>query len=395
MSNRIVLISDDVNFFDFIKNKLELRKSDELFTFGFEDVPEKMDLLQTSVIIVNSEQAGQKTIEFLKLFNSCTPIIVIAYNEDDSFKKKCYRAGMFDFITLLTPDAEFRARMLPALNIASVLTKNQQYRSLLVKNKILNKNSEIFTDYKNILNNILSDIKENNISAVFAIISPKEKDKYLINPSVIETFLINNIRKTDIIINYMPNKYFLILYNTDLASAKKHWKKIIKDRKHDLYAGFVQIENHSESNLISCAINELNLAFSGKTAETINEKEKNDTVNTNFKIRRRTSEHKFNVMVTPIFYRLQQKYSNRFTGVKLAQSCSNDRGTFSVTGKHFNTTFKITNPGFSKINIVITLKKDAEKIESKRFSFESNEFDETLLEDLMEQFISEAKYYAS
>ena len=80
---------------------------------------------------------GPLFIDLLNIFNHCTPIIVTAYNNDDGFKKKCYRAGMLDFIPLLTSDAEFRARMLPALNLLSVLDKNKQYRSLLVKNKII------------------------------------------------------------------------------------------------------------------------------------------------------------------------------------------------------------------------------------------------------------------
>ena len=36
MQSRIVLISDDVDFFEYISPKLNLRKSDELFKFGFD-----------------------------------------------------------------------------------------------------------------------------------------------------------------------------------------------------------------------------------------------------------------------------------------------------------------------------------------------------------------------
>ena len=56
MAGRIVLISDDSNFFEYIRQKLEARKSDELFTFSFDNVPEKLQLIDTSVLIVNSEK---------------------------------------------------------------------------------------------------------------------------------------------------------------------------------------------------------------------------------------------------------------------------------------------------------------------------------------------------
>ena len=46
---RIVLISDDSDFFEYISPKLILRKSDELFRFSFDEVLEKLHLL--SVVI--------------------------------------------------------------------------------------------------------------------------------------------------------------------------------------------------------------------------------------------------------------------------------------------------------------------------------------------------------
>ena len=120
MTSKIVLISDDADFFDYIKAKLELRKSDELFTFGFDEIPDKLHLLTTSVIIINSENSQEKTLELLSLLKD-TPCIVSAYNEDDVFKRKCYREGIFDFITPLTSDSDFRAKMIPALNSVSIL----------------------------------------------------------------------------------------------------------------------------------------------------------------------------------------------------------------------------------------------------------------------------------
>ena len=39
MASKIILISDDSNFFDYIKPKLELRKSDELFMYNFDSIP--------------------------------------------------------------------------------------------------------------------------------------------------------------------------------------------------------------------------------------------------------------------------------------------------------------------------------------------------------------------
>ena len=394
MSSRIVLISDDSDFFDFIKLKLELRKSDKLQTLTFDDVPEKMDSLQTSVLIVNSENRSQKTIDLLKIFNYMTPIIVMAYNDDEAFKKKCYRAGTFDFILFLTSDAEFRARMLPALNLVSILKKNNYYRKLLVKNKILSKNNEVYVKYEETIDSILAELKETSVPSVFAAISPKERDKYLINPNSVETFLINNIRKNDILMKFAHNKYYLIMFNTDLISAEKHWNKIIKNYSGNLYAGFVNITNQTRRQLISSALFKLNEAFNSEIIDTEAEMVSADnTACKNFKLYRKEREQRYNKLVTPVFYRLQQKYMNRLVGVKIEQDFDKNKGSFNITGKHFRANFNISSPGFSKVNIDIIIKKDNEESDSKRFSFDTDEFDENLLEDLLEQFISETKNY--
>ena len=396
MSNRIVLISDDINFFDFIKLKLELRNSDSLFTLCFDEVPEKLDFLKESLLIVNSEGSKQKTIDLLKIFNYTTPIIVTAYNDDDIFKRKCYRSGMLDYIPLLTSDSEFRARMLPALSLLSLLEKNKQYRQILVKNNIISKNNDVYVNYEHIIDNTLSDLKNNHLKAVFAAIAPDERNKYLINPSVIEILLLNNIRKNDILMKYMHNKYFLIMLNTDLVSAKKHWNKIIKNFHNKIYAGFVDMNGLTRQQLINNALSNLNEAYAGNTGIICNinaEENQSSESYTNFKMLRKSLAQKLELLVTPVFYRVQQKYLNRLTGVKIEQYFSNGQGIFNIVGKHFYAKFNITSPGFTKINIDITVKKEPENPELKRITFNPNELDSNLLEDLLEQFIAETKSY--
>ena len=95
MTSKIVLISEDTDFFDFIITKLELRKTDELFSFSFDKILNNLHHISTALVIVNSEGARDKTLEILKLLPK-TPVIVCAYNSDvDNYRKQCYRAGAF------------------------------------------------------------------------------------------------------------------------------------------------------------------------------------------------------------------------------------------------------------------------------------------------------------
>lgn len=390
MAGRIVLISDDVDFFEYIRQKLELRKSDELFTFSFDSVPEKLPLIETAVLIINSENAEDKTLDLLNLLNG-TPAIVFAYNEDDVFRRKCYRLGMFDFMTILTPDAEFRARIIPALTVSSILEKNKQYREILVSDNYLTKNNEVFLNYTYILDRELEEINNGKKNAVFAAIAPNDKTKFMLTANMIETAILDNIRRNDILMSYAPNKYFLLMYDSNIKSAQALWEKISNQLPQKIYAGFVNISNQKRQQLINEVLNKLHESINNDKSIPSSKPINGLESYTNFKLFRQEFGKKLEQIITPVFYQVQQKYSGKFSGISLQQEASEGLGTFYIKGKTSCSSFRITSPGFSKINIDITYQKNASNIDAKRITLEPEEFEAGILEDLLEQFILEYK----
>ena len=397
MSDRIVLISDDSDFFDYVRLKLELRKSDELYTYAFDDVPDKLHFLEESVLIINSESSKEKTLELLKIFKG-TPSIVISFNEDEQFKKKCYRAGLFDYMTLLTPDSEFRARILPALSMLALLEKNRQYRKVLVQKKVLTQNNEVFIDYSNIIDNELAEIKKNVCSAVFVAIAPNENTKFLFQPNVIETVILNNIRRNDILMNYAPNKYFLIMHDIDINSANKIWGNIQSQFSQKIYAGITKITNQSRQQIINDALNKLHEAivhdkiqYGDKNSLKSLKTKQSSSPYSNFKLYRQQFSQKLEQVIAPVFYQIQQKYVSKLAGITIEQGSGDGYGVFYLKGKHLSGSFRVTSPGFAKINIDITMQKNSDEVDTKRITLEPEELEQGLLEDLLEQFISEVK----
>lgn len=393
MADKLVLISDDVNFFDYFKSKLPLRKSDELFCFNFNDIPEKTHLISNAVLIVNSENAQKQTLELLSFFKN-TPIIISAYNTDEEFKINCYKAGMFDFITPLISDKELQARLLPALSVSSLIQKSSRYREVLVQNNIISTNNEVYIDYSYILDKELESINNSARKSVFLAISPNDESKFLLQQNKIETIILNNIRMNDILINYAPNKYFLILHDTDLASAEKTWNKISKQFDQKIFAGITLITKQNRQQLINEALNKLHRAINstkGGIVQPVSTLNSNNTPINNFKMFRQEFDRKIDNIITPVFYQIQQRYATQLTGVTMQQGSGDGYGTFYIKGKHSVGCFRITSPGFSKINIDITFQKENNDIDSKRIVLEPEELEQGLLEDLLEQFISEYK----
>ncbi len=391
MQSRIVLVSDDSDFFEYIRPKLSLRRSDELFSFKFDELPDKVHYLLTSVIIINSENAEEKTLELLKIFKD-TPCVVFAYNENEDFKLKAYKNGMLAYITLMSPEEEIQAKLVPALTYSATLDKKEQYRELLVKGNVLTQNNDVFINYNEILDRELEKINLTSNPAVLMAISPNEKSKFMLQANQIETTILGNIRKNDILMSYSPNKYFLLLYNTNLDMAEKIWLKIQNKIPEKIYAGFANAVGKSRGQIVNEVLNRLHEAINCDKVSTIGDSASEiGYTGGNFKLFRQEFNKKIENTVTPVFYQIQQKYNERLFGINLEQAAGDGFSKLIIKSRNAVGTLKITSPGYSKINIDITYQDNLNQINTKRISLEPNELETGLLEDLLEQFVSEFK----
>lgn len=388
MLGRVVLITNDSDFFEFIAPKLKLRKSDELFRFKFEDIPEKLHLLQTSVLIINSESSKEQTIELLRILKG-NPTIIFSFNEDENFKIACLKTGALSYFTPMTSDDEIDIGLTSALNVSSLLMKNLRYREILEKNNCITPNNEVFLDYTNVLDRELDKINKTSTPSVLVAISPNEKTKFLIKPNQIETIILNNIRKNDILMNFAVNKYFLLLFDTDIDGAQKIWAKISSQIPEKIYAGFAKTFSKSRQQLINEALNKLHEAINyEKIAVSMSNSEASTN---NFKQFRQDFNKKIEQVITPTFYHIKQKYTDKLYGVIIEQEIGDGYGILRIKNRQIQSVFKITSAGFSKINIDITYLSGNENLDTKRIALEPDELEAGFLEDLLEQFILEFK----
>ena len=389
------MVSEDKDFFEYIIPKLAIRKYDELFRFSFDEIPEKLHLMQNSLIIINSENNKEQTLELLEILKN-NASIVFSFNDDEEFRIDAYKAGMFDYITILTKDKEFEAKVSSALNYISSLEKNNMYREILVKNNIITKHNEVFLDYVNILDRELAKIQDKSASAILVAISPDEKTKFLIQPNQVETIILNNVRKNDILMNYATNKYFLLLYDTDIESAYKIWEKIYKNIPEKIYAGFAQCLNKSRQQVVNEVLNRLHEAIN--VEKNMPKREKEILPAENFKLFRQEFNKKIDQIISPVFYHIQQKYNNKLFGTYIEQNTGEGFGNLNIKGKYSSGSFKITSPGATAISIDITyqsnsMNENKKNIfpKAKRITLEPKELESGLIEDLLEQFILEFK----
>lgn len=391
MSNKIVLVSDDLDFFEYIIPKLFIRKSDELFRFSYESFLDKVHLFSSSLLLLNSNNEENRALELIKILNQ-NPIIVFNLNECLEYKNKVLKYGACDYITPYSSDDEIKYKILSALRFSSILDKKSYYRELLVKNNIISKNNEVFTDYKYILEQELEKINDKSVPTTIVAISPNEKNKFLLQANQIETCILNVIRKNDILLNYAPNKYFLLLFNTDIESAQKIWDKIRELIPEKMYAGFANALYKKREQLVNEVLNKLHIAIN-YDKDYINDENlsKETFVGNNFKSYRQSFEKNLENIVAPVFFRIQQNFNSKLFGMKIEQKVFNSNYELIIIAKNSKAIFKIASAGFSRINIDISYENVSNQIEEKRVSFNPEEFEAGILEDLLEQFIMEFK----
>lgn len=393
MHGKVVLISDDADFFEYIVPKLALRNSDEIFRYKFKEVPDKIHLFDSSILIVNSENKQSQTLDLLDVVNNI-PVVVFGYNDDDEFKVSAYKKGMFAYFTLSTPDDVLEAQLIPALHFVSSLEKNNMYRDMLVKNNLITKNNEVFLDFADVLDTELEKIHKSSSAASLIAISPDDKSKFLVTSNAIETIILNNVRKNDVLMNYSVNKYFLLLYNADLIKAEKIWNKLKKSLPEGIYAGIAYVGSKTRQQVVNEALNNLHTSIN---AEDISAPSCNIYSGNNFKFFRQEFHKKIEQVVAPVFYQIQQSYNDKLFGMKIEQGQGDGYGVLYIKSRHATGSFRITSPGFSTINIDITytginFEKDGSPVEdAKRITIEPEELEAGLLQDLLEQFILEFK----
>ena len=134
----------------------------------------------------------------------------------------------------------------------------------IVKNNIFSSNNGVLKKYDEILDEALQNIYDKSIKAVFVAISPSNTAKFLLKPEAIESIILDNIRQSDLLMNYAPNKYFLLLFNTDIDNASKIWNKIKTNLPEEIYAGFSAITNQKRQQLINEVLNKLHEAINNK-----------------------------------------------------------------------------------------------------------------------------------
>ena len=410
--NSIVIICDDEIIAKTLRLKLStLREVDSIKISPFKDAIFEIESNTPEVLIIYSKAENTEIFEFIKKIKPITleynsPILIVTDGLNEDFILSGFDAGVDDFVSLRNSDGEILMRTILCMQ------KNELMRELTTKNKLLTELNVLQEDSGFFLKDYSSKVFANEIhnlqkyaqTAVFMKISADINCKNQLTPATLGAILKKSIRTKDQIGFCGEDKFYLLLPKTNAKGAHLVYERIKQElnEEYSISIGACEVDNLAFEDIeknVTKALNEaLELTNSLVVYDT---KEKQEPINwldnensnqKNFKFFQAAFLKKLENVITPVFYQVQQIWEERLFKTTIEQYSDEKQSMFILKSDKHQSTFKITYPGFAKINIDV-FHSFIGLLPKERISLDLNELDETKLNELLVNFIKEFQTY--
>lgn len=408
--NNLIFVTNDNNITSILKPKLVLlREVDDILTTTYSDAVEKIMETIPETIIIYCSQEKDDCLELIKSIrkeektkNISILLILDKYNQD--FILNAYDENITDYLTINADDAEILIRTIWSLKKNANTTKLYKQHSLLEDLEIINRETGFYSEKFcfTIFDNEFRNLKETKMDAILMLVSPSEESKTKLNQNQLAKAIKISTRNSDVVVHNDVNRFYILLEETQLKGAFTVWEKIKRavGEQYTLNAGISNIDGKNFKTLQTELLNAIVEAKStNQEMVIVSEEDKNssedwlDKINStqkNFKLFKQAFNKKLDNVITPVFFQMQKLYEEKLFKTSVEQYSNATLSAFILKKLDKTSEFKITYPGFSKINIDI-IHEGLDSPENKRVSLDLTELDESKLTEILEEFIQEFK----
>ena len=404
LQNRIVLITDNEKTELAVKNKILLLRNTDVFEsirhdYCFDKVKEKIPRLVIYHYCSNNEEY---LLNFLQKVNQTnvlknTSVILLFEEFDENVLCNAFEKGITDFLTEDSTETEFTIRVLWSLKKQEKTSETENIKDILTQLKIIDKTNRVYTE--NYTYTILKEESKNNWGT-FAVIAPDINIRSKISPETLMHTIKNIVRACDILGYASEYKIYLWFRNTPKEDVLKILEKIQKALTQDfkISAGYIETKNIEFDKAEELANKALSKALlKNNTFLYAQEPKKNELINQvnikNFKERKKNLAKHLDSIISPLFYRTQKIYEEKLFETKISQNVSDGKGLFKLENQKGQSTFSITYPGYTKINIEIIHNIKGHDLKAEKIHTDADELDEKKLEQFLSSFIKDFQIY--
>ena len=404
MQNNVVLITDSEKVAQKVNKKvLLLRNTDILQTIHHADCFDAVKKIKPVLIFyhlkLNREDDFLNFLQKIRQHRELkTCSVILVYDElDENLLCSAFEKGITDFIKTTASDTEYTIRALWCLQKRVNARDNQNSKDLLSQLKILDRKNQVYTE--NYTYTVLKEESKKDWGC-FAVVAPDINSRNKISPDNLMSIIKDNVRTCDILGFASDFKIYLWFRNTTNEDTRKILNKIKKALSDNftISAGFVETKEIPFDNAeilanqaLSKALLKGNCFICAREEEAKKEKNKNPKIDIqNFKQHKEVSAKKLENILSPLFFQVQKTNEDKLFETKITQNVTEQKSYFTLKSQNCESSFIVTYPGFTTINIEI-LQKVNNKEKRKKYYIDTNELSEEKIEDLLDEFIQEYK----
>lgn len=401
MSDTVLLISDDENFFHIIKEKLLFLRKDDRFVFSdFKNF--RNDLVLADIVLVHDDFARKICLDTVQKIrrNSDKIIILLSNLCDKEFILQAYDCGINDYLSSSVEDFELVIKTVNSIKTNALKQKFLRNQKILTQLGVIDELTGLYA-YKYAKQVVENEIESNLLDkGSFLIVAPTETGKIDFSIEKLGQALTNSTRSNDILTLGKGANVYVLLPKTDCNGALVVLNKIKESYGHELAAGISEITHKSFSELENDCLKALSDALA-TNAEYVIAEEKFETLDDwlddttddqkSYKIYKQIFNKKLEKVITPAFYRLQKTWEEKLFDTQIEQSVSENGCIFHLKNKYHESTLRIVYPGFAKIVITIS-HEGLDSPENKEISLALTKITTKELINIVEDFIYDFKY---
>ena len=405
MQNSILLISDNEKTAKAVKEKiLLLRETDSFQSIGYEYCFERVKQRQPALVFYHYKNENeQELLDFLQKARQTeelrtTAFVLLFEKFDENVLCNAFEKGLTDFILKDATETEFTIRTIWCLQKRENLYENESKKDILAQLKILDKNNEVYTE--NYTYTVLKEESKSNWGT-FAVIAPDINIRSKISLQSLMNIIKKNVRTCDILGYATDFKIYLWFRTTTKENVLKVLEKIKKSLTSDftICAGYIETKNLEFDTAETLANKALSKALlRGNSFIYAQEPKKKQEINLeeniqNFKAHKENFVKELESILSPLFYQAQKINEEKLFETKITQRVSSEKASFRLENDKGQSTFAVSFPGFTKINIEILHNiKDAD-LKAEKLSLDSQQLDGKKIEYLLNSFIKEFQDY--
>lgn len=345
-----------------VKNNLGLLRSSDSFTvIDFQNAVETLQSIRPDVILLNGEKDNiLRVLVFIKTLPTCDDIsILLLLDEPDTeFVLKVFDLGVNDYCLLSEHSSDLVLRIFNAIKRTDALKKIRQLKSQMSIFNIMDKSGTFYTN-REVVKSEIQKISLQNYS--YMVIGPDEYGKNLYSESAMSKAIAASVRATDPVSGLAGGKFSVLLCGGVEAAINVYQK--IKAEGLSVKAGIAVVTERNFETVEKKAISAFNSALLDNvdyriymSEEVTSEEwcEANEDSEKTFKLFKNAFKQKVDNVISPVFFRIQKAYEEKYADVKISQFADEHESIFRISDNTHESRLTIAAPRYSKVFVAMT-----------------------------------------